>query len=145
MFVDAAVDAAGQAIAAAVDRVDQGVELGAAKAHQEQHRPENLLAQVSQTVDANQRRSGKVAPGLVGGSHAGARQQALAGSPDRGFDLFLGGGIDQRAKIGVQARRFATTQFVHGADEQFGDARSDFLLHTQHTQGRAALSGAIER
>ena len=144
-FVDAAVQAEGQAVARAIDRVDERRELGSAIAQQVQHRPEHLAPQFGEVVDLDQGRRNEAAePGC-------RRQNALRHLAALGrhrVDVRLDGragfGRDDRPDVGRQAIGVADRQFGHRALEHGQHAVGDVVLHAQHAQRRAALPPGVE-
>ena len=52
--------------------------------------------------------------------------------------------VNDRANIGGQQGGVATAQLLHGAFEHGDDAVGAVVLHTQQTQGRAALARAVK-
>ena len=58
---------------------------------------------------------------------------------------FAGRSINSRSNIRVQQGRIADGQLIHVTDEKLDDTRGDFFLQAQEPEGRASLSGTVER
>ncbi len=155
-LVDAGMDTQRQAIAGAVDLLDEPGQASAIRilgralpAHHVQHRAEDLARQVRQAVefDHSGRHEGAVRAGsrhrrvhrrLMHASALGAHRVDMAG------DAVARLGVDHRADVGGQAVRIAHRQLGHAALEHGEHAVGHIVLQAQHAQRRAALPRRIE-
>ena len=144
-FIDAAVDAHGQAVAGGVDLFEQVRQLVATETQDMHHRAEHLAVQIGQCVNFDQGRWHEAAGGTVG------RQGQLENSPtqgahtvDVGQQAATGLLVDDRADIGAQFGRIANAQLLHRRLQHDERAVGNVGLQAQHAQGGAALAGAVE-
>ena len=144
-LVDPRVQAEGQAIALAVDGIEQRVEIVAAVAQHVQHRPEHLALAIVERGDLDQRRRDEGA-----GRRRLGQGQGRDASPGSALGLDVGQDAvprfrrDDGADIGRQAIGIGDHEFRHGALEHGENAVGDILLQAQHTQRRTALSRRVE-
>jgi len=147
-FIDAGVQAQGQAVAGGIDLVEQLRQGFAAVAQHVQHRAEDLTLKFAEAVQFDHGGRHKMAvPRVVQPAPA---QRLLHPAPlgTQGIDVAQqagpGFGIDHRAHVGVQLIGAAQAQLGHGAGQHLQHAVGGLFLHAQHAQGRAALAGTVE-
>ena len=111
-----------------------------------QHRAKHLLGQIAEVFQFQNRRghvsavSIDVAWNLQLGDFGCHRAFAL----DVFQQALLRFGINHRAHVHIQLMRTANVQFFQAAFEHFNHTLGDVVLHTQHTQCRAALTRRIK-
>ena len=139
------MNAAGQAVAGGVERLDQRRQRLALEPQHMQHRAEHLAAEVGDKIDLDDRRRDE-SPAVAGRAErrAGHREAASAHRFDIGVEIGLRCGADHRSDVGGKS--------VGRADVEFGDRRldhrqhaiGDIVLQAEDAQGRATLSGRVE-
>ncbi len=143
--LDAAVDAEGEPVAGGVDASRQLLEVGGADSGQVQHRAEDLARQLLDRIDLEQVRREEAALVAIRRQLAGVQHARAPGEP---LDVRLQAGaralVDDRADVGRGVRGVADAQFAHRAREHVDQPVGDLVLHVEHAQRRAALSGAVE-
>ncbi|MNU99998.1 hypothetical protein D3C71_901530 [compost metagenome] len=147
-LVDAGMDPQGQAVAAVIDLREQLTELGAGVAHQVQHWAEHLRAQLIQAVEFDQgwqHEGAAVAGALLGAGNLVHPATLVSHGLDVALYVGLGLGVDDRADVGGEVLGAADLVLGHGTLEHTDHPLGDVVLHAQHPQGGAALTGAVER
>jgi hypothetical protein len=132
-----------QSVAGGLDRFDDLVELTRLPAHDMQDRTEMLAVELCDAVQRDDM-----------GGHEGAAQRGRFAGPDDAAELahrldmaiepLLGGGVDDRADMGLDPAGIAELQFAAGAGDHLDHLVGDVLLHHEQAQGRAALAGGAE-
>ncbi|CAB3925919.1 hypothetical protein LMG26858_05800 [Achromobacter anxifer] len=144
-FVNAGMHAKGQAVARAVDGVEQGVEFVALVAHHVQYRAEDFARQLADVVDLDdgRRDEGAVAAFAVEFHlvHTVARGAHRLDVP---LDAVARFRVDHGPHVHRQAVRVAHAKFAHGAAQHGQHVIGIVFLHAQHAQRGAALACRIE-
>ena len=145
-FVNASVQAHGQAIAQGVDAFQQLRQLAALVAQHMEHGTKDFALQAVQVLEFDQCGRHKMAlRGYFGSQWRLMSAQTLGlQSGDMFFDMGLGFGVDHRAYVGGQQGRVATAQFLHGAVQHGEEPVGAIALHAQQAQRRAALACAVK-
>ena len=143
--LDAAVNAQGEAVAGALDVVDHFVPLIVTPGGDVQQRPENFFFR--QVFPVHQRRFRRHVESLCAKSRVDFRRDrapaSVAAQPGAGlFQLIAGAGVDDRPHVAGQQGGMPHFQRRHGAFELGQQAVKQGVLHQQHPQGGAALTGA---
>src|SRR5450830_2098596 len=142
-FIDARMDAQGQAITAVIDRLHQLWQVRALVADHVQHGAKDFLRQLRQRFDFQHGRRHKGT-----GDWWQIERIMIEG---HGFHLVdvrqqiaLRFSIDDGTDIGRQTVRIANTQFLHRTFQHLDSLVGDVFLQEQDAQGRAALAGAVK-
>src|SRR5690606_13166297 len=146
-LVYARMHAEGQAVARGVDLIKQGVQLGATVTQYVQYRAEDLLLQLIEALQLDQRRHYIGAMGafmFIDARHLMNRSALFTHVLQMPFDGFARLLVDDRADIHRQPLRVAHFRLGHGALEHVDDAFGYLFLNAEDAQGGTALPGAIE-
>ena len=144
-FVEARVQAEGEAVAGGVDPVDQPIQLRAAEADDVQDRAEHLALQLGNVGQFDDRRRDERA--VRGIADERELFDAVAAGPhlcDVLVDIVLRLCGDDRADIGRQGVGAADRQLMQRALDHRERAVGDLLLQAQDAQRRTALPCAVE-
>ncbi len=144
-FVEARVQAEGEAVAGGVDPVDQPIQLRAAEADDVQDRAEHLALQLGNVGQFDDRRRDERA--VRGIADERELFDAVAAGPhlcDVLVDIVLRLRGDDRADIGRQGVGAADRQLMQRALDHRERAVGDLLLQAQDAQRRTALPCAVE-
>ena len=145
-FVNARVQAHGQAIAQSVDALHQAWQIVALVTQHMQHRAKDFALKQLEVGQLYQRGRHKMA--LCRDLCAQRRLmdvQALGLEPgDVLFNAGLGVGVDHGADVSGQLGGVAAAQLLHGAVQHGQQPIGAIALHAQQAQGRAALACAVK-
>ena len=143
--VDAAVNAQREAVAGAVDGLDDLIQAVGGVGDHMKDGPEHLALQHIQAVDPIDAGGEKGAVGAGLGQGRPAQQAAVAvHAPPVGLEHGQGVGVDHRPHVRRKQRRVAHRQLGGGADQHIDDAPGGVVLQEHHAQRRAPLAGAQE-
>ena len=143
--IDAAMNPQGQAIAKAVDAVEQFLQMVLAKAQHMQDGPEDLAFQAVEAIDLEGPRGNEPTLGTTGTEAGFVNQLTLARHARRmGLQHRLGIAIDHRPHICRKQSGIADLEFGHGAAQHVEKLVGDIFLDAENAQGRAALARALK-
>ena len=138
---DPAVDAKGEAVARRHDRVGGFAKVSALPGDHMQDRAEHLGLERLYPIQRDHGRGDKMAS-LQPGRHRRGIEDPTCMARQVRLAPRLGGGVDERAKVGLHYPGIAHDKLRHGPGEQLQGRRGDIFLQSEKPQSRAPLAGA---